>query len=134
MDLESNRLLDQAHGDLQVLFERVSQFYKFRITCSVRNEQDQNAAYNAGYSKLKYPDSKHNKIPSMAVDVYPVVGGKPVLNKVDMLLFAGRVAGIADMLYQIGEIHSKLRIGADWNSNGAASDEKFLDVAHFEII
>lgn len=43
----------------------------FSVICGHRTEEEQNEAYRKGYSKLKYPRSKHNKIPSMAVDVVP---------------------------------------------------------------
>lgn len=48
----------------------------FAIVCGHRSKQDQDAAFKNGTSKLKYPNSKHNKLPSEAVDFAPYVGGK----------------------------------------------------------
>ena len=41
----------------------------------VRNQADQDAAFAAGSSTLRWPQSRHNSTPSMAVDVAPYVNG-----------------------------------------------------------
>ena len=56
---------------LQHLFEFVIQYYDCSVIAGHRGEDDQNAAWNAGNSQLQWPDSKHNKLPSHAVDVVP---------------------------------------------------------------
>lgn len=43
----------------------------FTVICGHRNEADQNAAFRDGFSKAPWPFSKHNKIPSQAVDFIP---------------------------------------------------------------
>jgi peptidoglycan L-alanyl-D-glutamate endopeptidase CwlK len=43
----------------------------FTVICGHRNKADQDKAYAAGHSKLKFPRSKHNSWPSLAVDVVP---------------------------------------------------------------
>jgi peptidoglycan L-alanyl-D-glutamate endopeptidase CwlK len=43
----------------------------FSVICGFRGEKEQNEAYASGNSKLKWPQSKHNKKPSEAVDVAP---------------------------------------------------------------
>jgi peptidoglycan L-alanyl-D-glutamate endopeptidase CwlK len=40
------------------------------VGCGYRNEADQNAAFDRGASKLRWPKSKHNKTPSQAVDLW----------------------------------------------------------------
>ena len=51
--------------------EDVLQETDITILCGHRNEADQNKAYAEGNSKAKWPQSPHNKLPSMAVDVAP---------------------------------------------------------------
>jgi peptidoglycan L-alanyl-D-glutamate endopeptidase CwlK len=41
------------------------------VLCGYRGQAEQNAAFQAGTSKLIYPHSKHNRVPSMAVDLAP---------------------------------------------------------------
>jgi hypothetical protein len=43
----------------------------FKILCGHREEKEQNEAFNKGNSKLKWPQSKHNSLPSLAVDIAP---------------------------------------------------------------
>jgi hypothetical protein len=45
--------------------------YDFTVLCGHRGEEEQTRAYEAGNSKLRYPMSKHNSEPSMAVDIAP---------------------------------------------------------------
>ena len=41
------------------------------VLCGHRGEEDQNKAYDSGNSKVKWPNGRHNKKPSIAVDVAP---------------------------------------------------------------
>jgi hypothetical protein len=41
----------------------------FFLTCTHRPEKEQNSAFMTGHSKLRWPNSKHNKLPSEAFDV-----------------------------------------------------------------
>jgi hypothetical protein len=41
------------------------------VACGHRNEADQNREFAEGDSKLQWPKSKHNTLPSRAVDVWP---------------------------------------------------------------
>lgn len=67
----SLKRLAECHPDLQLLCKSVLQDMDITIICGHRNEADQEAAFKAGNSKLHYPKSKHNSIPSLAVDVCP---------------------------------------------------------------
>jgi peptidoglycan L-alanyl-D-glutamate endopeptidase CwlK len=63
--------LNTCHQDLIELFREVIQIYDCTIICGTRYAIDQDKAFAEGRSKLKWPKSKHNTIPSMAVDVAP---------------------------------------------------------------
>lgn len=43
----------------------------FTVLCGHRNKEDQEIAFNKGNSQVHYPDSKHNSLPSTAVDIVP---------------------------------------------------------------
>jgi peptidoglycan L-alanyl-D-glutamate endopeptidase CwlK len=99
------------------------------VDCSVleghRNQSKQDKYYEEGKSKVKYPFGRHNKQPSMAVDVapYPIDWD----DRERFHLFAGFVLGIAKSM------GINLRWGGDWNQNWFVDDNKFDDFPHFEI-
>lgn len=94
-----------------------------------RGKKEQNEAYQAGKSKLKYPGSKHNSDPSRAVDIAPWVGGQiPWKNEKYFYFMGGIVTAVAK------DLGIKIRWGADWNSNGNFDDQSFDDLVHFELV
>ena len=62
--------LDPRLNALAVLMMK-RQEMDFAIICGHRNETEQNAAFAAGRSKVKYPYSKHNANPARAYDRVP---------------------------------------------------------------
>lgn len=118
--------LRTCHGDLQELFQEVIKHCDCIIIRGHRGEEEQDKAFRDGFSKLKYPNSKHNGIPSMAVDVatYPIRWD----DTLGMYIFAGFVKGIAT------EMGIKIRIGADWDGDFRTNDQKLNDLVHFELI
>lgn len=130
----SKAKLSTCHRDLQTLFEYVIVGYDCTVVCGHRGEEEQNAAFAAGNSKLKWPDSKHNSLPSKAVDVVPYEKTGLDWGKTQSAFFAGYVKGIADRLFEQGLITHRIRLGIDWNSDNDIDDTKFWDACHFEII
>lgn len=111
---------------LQRVFNEVIRHRDCTILCGHRNEDEQNEAYRKGFSKLRYPASKHNRLPSSAVDVLPCpIDWKDTER---MAHFAGFVLGVAASM----GIH--LRSGIDWDSDGYIKDHSFLDYPHFEVV
>lgn len=51
------------------------------ISWGHRDEESQEEAFKAGATRLHFPDSKHNFLPSRAVDVFQLVNGKAVFDK-----------------------------------------------------
>lgn len=45
--------------------------FDFSVICGHRNKLDQNQAFVNGNSKVMFPNSMHNKRPSLAVDLAP---------------------------------------------------------------
>ena len=77
----SNINLDSCHPDLQRLFRKVVKKYDCSVLCGHRGEDEHNELYLAipPATKVQWPDSKHNKVPSMAADVAPWIPGKGVV-------------------------------------------------------
>lgn len=127
----SKARLSTCHEDLQTVMNEVIKYIDISVICGHRGEVEQNAAFDSGNSKVRYPNSKHNSNPSMAVDIctYPIVWEDVKQH----YYVAGYVKATADRLYQDGKISHKVRAGADWNKNYVVSDETFYDVFHFEL-
>lgn len=49
--------------------------HDLRCLVGHRDQAGQEAAFKAGASKLRWPKSKHNSVPSLAVDLAPLAGG-----------------------------------------------------------
>jgi len=130
----SSKRLETCHKDLRVLFAHVIQDYDTTIVEGYRDAAAQNKAFAEGKSKLQYPQSKHNKIPSWAVDAAPYVKDKIDWTRDQMLFFAGYVKACADQLYRIGTISHRIRLGADFDMDGDVHNDNFRDEPHFELI
>lgn len=109
--------LAECHPDLRRLFLKVIEGMDCTILCGYRNETEQNRAYDNGFSKLKFPDSMHNKYPSMAVDVVPYPVDWKNINRI--ILFGHYVKGVAKGL------DIDIEWGGDW--------KKFPDYPHYQI-
>lgn len=111
---------------LQKVFNEVVKYFDCTVIEGHRGEEAQNKAFAEGKSKLKYPQGKHNKIPSLAADVLPYPIDWNDTNR--MRYFAGFVVGIA------ATMGIKLRWGGDWNQNTELKDNSFNDLPHFELV
>ena len=60
----SKQRLGTCHYLLSTIFTKVIESYDCKILCGHRTEDAQTEAFEAGFSKVKWPDSKHNKLPS----------------------------------------------------------------------
>ena len=111
---------------LQKGFNGVVKYFDCTVIEGHRGEAAQNKAFAEGKSKLKYPQSKHNKTPSLAADVLPYPIDWNDTNR--MRYFAGFVVGIA------ATMGIKIRWGGDWNQNTELKDNSFNDLPHFELV
>lgn len=128
----SKAKLETCDPRLQAVFNRVIKFFDCTIIEGHRGEAAQNAAFAAGNSKLKWPNGKHNSLPSKAVDVAPVEyqNRKAVIDWKDvqrLCFFAGQVMATAR------EMGITLRWGGDWDGDTELKDNSFDDLVHFEI-
>ena len=121
----SKSRLSTCDDRLQDLFKQVVKGFDCTVIEGHRGKEKQNAAYAKGNSKLKYPKGKHNKMPSIAVDVAPYPVDWSDRDRIHY--FGGYVLGIAK---QMG---LNIRWGGDWNQDTHTKDNKFDDLVHFEI-
>lgn len=129
---ESSRTrLRSCHPYLIILCNQVVQLRDFSVMDGHRTKEYQNKAFKEGHSKLQWPKSQHNKLPSMAVDVRPFPWDEKWGNQVKVNYYyhlAGIFAGVADTM------GLKLRWGGDWDSDLDFTDQTFNDLGHFELI
>lgn len=116
---KSKKTLAQCHPDLQRIAKELIKEMDVTVICGHRNEADQNAAFRNGYSKLKFPMSKHNKTPSLAMDVCPYNKGIDWEDIAAFELMCERIEKIAERL------DVKIRLGRDFS---------FKDYPHIELL
>lgn len=106
--------------------EDVVEHYDCSILTGHRNEIDQMQAFDLKQSKLKWPESSHNSLPSKAVDAAPWPidwdDRERFIHFAGAVQFAARKRGII------------LRWGGDWDQDGTGVDNNFDDLVHFEIV
>ena len=130
----SHRKLETCDQQLQYLFCEIVKKYDCSVLYGYRSSEEQDELYRIGRSQLKGGKSKHNKKPSLAVDVspYPIPdnwGNKANWKeRAKFYHFAGYVKGLAD---QLG---IKIRYGGDWDGDNDFDDQSFDDLVHFEIL
>lgn len=115
---------------LQQLFSRVVINYDCAILCGYRGKEEQDKAVANGASKTPWPTSKHNSIPSMAIDVapYPIDYSDKRKVMARWYHFAGYVLRVAE------ELGITIRWGGDWDSDKIFDDQNFDDLPHFEVV
>jgi len=128
----SRRKLATCHEKLIILCEAIISAWDHTILYGHRGEEEQEQAFNEGRSTLHYPESKHNKIPSLAVDLAPYHAEEnpPIdWNNIERWrAFGGFVMGVA---YHMG---IKIRWGGDWDGDWTFTDQRLIDLPHIELI
>jgi len=123
----SEARLDTCHDDLVKLFQVVVEFFDCSILEGYRSEEKQNLYYKQGKSKLKWPDGKHGRLPSQAVDAVPYPVNWDESDIVRFYYFGGFVKGVA------AAMGVSIRWGGDWDNDTQTADERFKDLVHFEL-
>lgn len=127
---KSKIVLDRLDPRLQVLVTRIrDEVVDISLISGYRGPDEQNELFEIGASTLRWPDSKHNKLPSIAVDLqpYPYPEYEPKLWG-SLGYIAGRAFAIA------AEEGFRIRWGGDWDGDGDLTDQKFDDLFHLELI
>lgn len=114
---QSEARLKQCDQRLQEILRTVIQDYDFSVLCGYRSKDKQDEAYANGRSKLRYPNSKHNTLPSLAVDIAPYPIDWDDIERFHEL--AGRVLEAAHLL------DIPIEWGGHWKT--------FKDYPHYQI-
>lgn len=115
--------LSECHPLLQKLMRDVIQSVDFSVICGYRNKQEQDIAYESGHSKLRWPQSKHNSNPSLAVDIVPYPIDWDNIAAFHML--SDEVKASWERLPEAEKRGWELSWGGDW--------KKFKDYPHWEL-
>jgi hypothetical protein len=102
---------------LQDLFNEVICYQDCTVVCGHRDKEAQNAAFDAGLSRRRWPYGNHNTVPSLAADVVPYPIDWADIEK--MTAFARLVKEVA------AKLEIKIVWGGDWKD--------FPDHPHYEI-
>ena len=143
--------LSSCHPDLQLICNEGIEFIDFSVVQGHRNKEQQDRLYPR-FTKVKYPNSKHNSKPSRAVDVCPfiqpfgVITGHPQ-NIENIMIVSKRskrevedfiVKAYARLMGQLERIaydnDIKVRLGMDWSMNYNMLDQTFHDLGHIELL
>lgn len=109
--------LSTCHPDLQRLIKEVGKSEPMMVIFGYRGQEEQDLAYAKKNSPFKFPQSKHNKQPSLAVDIAPLP-----LNWSDTESFI-RLARMVKLKAKI------LGIDIIWGGDF----KKLKDLVHFEL-
>jgi peptidoglycan LD-endopeptidase CwlK len=114
----SLKYLGECHPDLRKVANECIKHYDFAIYCGHRGKAAQDRAFREKKSKVKWPNSKHNKTPSLAFDAYPVPG--PNWNN---------IPSFHTMARHMKEAARKVGVNIKWGGDF----KSFFDGPHFEI-
>lgn len=119
----SKQRLATCHEDIRTVCNELIKYIDFSVICGHRGKADQDKAFKEGKSKLQFPKSAHNPIPSRAVDItpYPLdwndIGSFKELH--------GAFVVVAQKLKEEGKIKSEFVWGGNW--------KKLKDYPHYEL-
>ena len=124
---KSQRELATCHISLQFLFRKVVEEFDCAVLEGYRSLGRQQKLFDAKpqRTKLRPGKSRHNRNPSLAVDVVPYPVDWDDLER--FYYFAGYVKGIAQGL------GIKIRWGGDWSMDNDFKDQTFNDLTHYEL-
>lgn len=129
-DENSFKRLRECDERLEAVFMHVEKKWPCTVICGYRGKEEQDKAFDGGFSKVKFPGSPHNKEPkSQAADVIPFPPGQVNWKDIDRFKRFG--------YFVLGVAHGmgiKIKWGADWNMDLNISDESFIDYPHYEIV
>jgi peptidoglycan L-alanyl-D-glutamate endopeptidase CwlK len=125
----SKRSLDNlstCHPILQALAHEAIKHCDFTVIEGHRDEGKQLQAYMLGHSKVKWPRSKHNQLPSMAFDAipYPFLGWSGEASEASFEAMGDAMLDAWQKLPQSLIKGYSLHWGGTW---------KMRDMPHFEI-
>lgn len=121
---------------LQLILEDAIVIVDFTVIEGHRDRITQDKAFAEGKSKLQWPNGKHNRYPSRAVDIAPVYYDAGMKIDWNDLIAFGRLMGVVQACAHRRKI--RLRFGLDWDGDFRSVNrdptESFLDAPHIELL
>ena len=134
---KSLRHYQTLDDDLKLLADEVLKVHDCSVLQGYRDKETQDRYFLNGTSSVRYPFSKHNRMPSMAIDLAPYIPGEDPYDMERVLFFAGIVLGIANKLYAEGAMAHKVKWGGTWryslDAPFAFDEDRFFDGVHFQL-
>ena len=97
----------------------------FSVIEGHRGEARQNEMHDTGASQLRWPKSRHNTTPSLAVDVAPYIAGAISWDWTHYHPLAAHIKATWARLVAEGDVAGELEWGGDWR--------RFKDGPHWQI-
>lgn len=116
----STKRLNTCHSDLILVMTIAADYYNLTIVEGHRDKETQDRYVKEGSSWLKFPNSKHNASPSLAVDIGEYDPKAKKLTYENMDEIATFIKGVA------AGLNIEIEWGGDW--------KKFVDKPHFELV
>ena len=135
----SKAQLATAHKDLRRLANGVKSRctalkMDFGVKSGHRGKTAQNNAFRSGNSTLRWPSSLHNMKPSLAIHFLPSPIKWPQKGSKNYGKHLGRFYLLAGIVLSVAkEMKIPIRWGGDWDSDGDIMDQRFDDLAHWEL-
>lgn len=126
--------LETIHPKLRAVIYEAGKSVDFYIVCGLRDKIDQDLAYEKGFSKVRFPNSKHNKSNDPRF-------GEQISDAVDLCPFPidwndrKKFYQIYNAMMNAAEfLKIKIRAGADFNQDGNLKNDKWVDIPHYELV
>lgn len=129
----SEKRLKTCHPDIQTVLHEAIRYVDFSVLCGHRTFEEQAEAYRQGRSQLdgKFKKSKHQSMPSIAVDVMPWPG---VLHGVSVWQDETRYSHVIGIIMGVALVHGvQFRWGGDWDGDTSLKNHRFIDMPHLEL-
>lgn len=97
-----------------------------------RTEDRQEMLFRQRKTQVHWPKGKHNALPSLAVDIMPVVPTGVDVWSAAALVYWYSVAHV--VLATAAFCGTRVRWGGDWDGDRDLTEERFRDLGHFELL
>jgi len=119
---------ESLEADLKGIMVFVAKHMTIEPFYGHRGAKEQNDLFEKGRSEKKYPNSKHNKHPSQAVDIQIYVGGKATWQTSKYIQLWHLIS------FYCMDNDISIRWGGNWdNDNTIIDDQDLDDLMHFEL-
>ena len=142
--------LNTCDTKIQDICNEAIKYIDFSIITGHRTKEEQDSLYPK-FTKVKWPNGKHNDLPSKAVDVAPYIkpygvifGSKEqvenimiISNRSELEVKAfikksySRLIGFLEAIAALKDID--IRVGIDWDGDFDMLDQSFNDLGHLEL-